>query len=217
MQVLRRWALGVGLLGLGLYGGVWAADVRVVGLFKDKAVISVDGRRHLLSRGERSPEGIGLVEADSRGAVLEIDGRRRRYTLDGRVGAVYETPQRARVQVVRDNAGMFTTVGGINGQTVNFLIDTGASAVAMGELQARRLGLAYRLEGEPTVARTASGPVRAWALRLDRVRLGGIEFRGVRALVVQGGPEDHVLLGMSFLNRLHLHRKGNVLVLEKLH
>lgn len=209
--------LCAGLLGLGLCAPLWAADVQVVGLFKDKAVISVDGRRHVLARGERSPEGIRLLEADSRTAVLEIDGQRRRYTLGGRVGAVYKAPQRARVQVVRDNAGMFTTVGSINGQTADFLIDTGASAVAMGELQARRLGLAYRLQGKPTAARTASGRARAWALRLDSVRLGGIELRGVEALVVEGGPADHVLLGMSFLNRLHTRREGNVLVLEKTH
>lgn len=197
-------------------GSAAGTDVQVVGLFPNKAVVLVDGRRHVLAVGETTPGGVRLLDADSGGALLEVDGERRYFPLGGRIGTTYRAPESTTVQVVRDNAGMYTTVGSINGRTVDFLVDTGASTVAISAVEARRLGIAYRLDGAPIRVKTASGQADAWALRLDSVKVGGIELRNVDAVVIEASSPEHALLGMSFLGRIKTRHEGNVLFLEQM-
>ena len=212
----RRWYLA----GLGLIWTLWAGmaaatEVEVVGLFPNKAVVVVDGRRHVLAEGEATAGGVRLMNADSGGALLEVDGEQRYYPLGGRIGTTYRAPESTSVQVVRDNTGMYTTVGSINGRTVDFLVDTGASSVALSAPEARRLGIPYRLEGAPIYVNTASGRAQAWALRLAAVKVGGIELRNVDAVVIDNGGPERALLGMSFLGRIKTRHEGNVLFLEQ--
>ena len=212
----RRWYLA----GLGLIWTLWAGmaaatEVEVVGLFPNKAVVVVDGRRHVLAEGEATAGGVRLMNADSGGALLEVDGEQRYYPLGGRIGTTYRAPESTSVQVVRDNMGMYTTVGSINGRTVDFLVDTGASSVALSAPEARRLGIPYRLEGAPIYVNTASGRAQAWALRLAAVKVGGIELRNVDAVVIDNGGPERALLGMSFLGRIKTRHEGNVLFLEQ--
>ena len=190
--------------------------IRVVGLFKDKAVVEIDGQRQILSVGEVGPEGVRLISADTEAAVLEVDGARSRYPLGRHIASEFAPPQR-ETTVVRawpDPAGMYHVDGAINGFSVQFLVDTGATHVAMNANQARRLGLDYLVRGEPAIARTASGHVEAYQVRLDRVRVGGITLRNVSATVLDGPHPSHVLLGMSFLGRLEIDRQGQVLELR---
>ena len=81
---------------------------------------------------------------------------------------------------------------------MQFLVDTGATSIAMNENEARRLGIDYRVDGKPMVASTASGTSRGWRVTLDRVKIGGIELLGVEAAVIEGGYPTEALLGMSF-------------------
>ena len=136
---------------------VQAADVRVVGLFSGRAVLVVDGQQRLLKPGQTSPEGVKLISATSEEAVLLIDGQEITARLDGRVSARKRTAEVNEVQVWRDTAGMYTTVGSINGLPVSFLVDTGATSVAMNANQARRLGIDYRVIGRQSGVTTASG------------------------------------------------------------
>lgn len=204
------------VLVLSLISSAWAVDsIEVRGLFSGKAVIIVDGNRYVLAVGESTPEGVRLIESDTQAAVLEVDGRRGRYPLGGRIGTSYARPKKTAVRVYRDSRGMFTTVGSINGQTVNFLVDTGATAIAMSSPAAKRLGIQYRLNGAPVSVNTASGVARGWQLRLSSVRVGAIELSNVDAIVVEGSKPDSVLLGMSFLSRLNTRNEGQVMVLEE--
>ena len=98
---------------------------------------------------------------------------------------------------------------------MNFLVDTGASMIAMNGDQARRLGIDFRVEGEPARVMTASRAEPAWRVHLDRVRVGSIELNHVEAVVLEGPNPRELLLGMSFLGRLRLVNEGDHLVLRK--
>ena len=203
------------LLALGGVGPAWPAErLRVVGLFAGKAMVEIDGRNRLLQAGERSPEGVLLISSTAREAVIEMDGERSSYTLGSHVGSGFAKPVSREVQIWSDHQGAYRTVGSINGQTTDMLVDTGATSVAMSEVEARRLGIQYRLKGERTGVRTASGYARAHSLLLDRVRVGEIELHQVEAVVIEGSLPQQVLLGMSFLKRIRMENKGTMLLLR---
>lgn len=191
-------------------------DLHVVALFKDRVVVVIDGVRHLLRAGETSPEGVRVVSADSAGAVFEYQGRTLERRLDGRSRAAVSAPAAApEHHIYRDTRGMYRTVGSINGLTVDFLVDTGASAIAMNAAQARRLGIDYLVEGNSTFVTTASDVIRAYKVSLDVVRVGAIERRNVDALVMDGAQPQEVLLGMSFMSDLEMSNEGNRLILRR--
>ena len=195
----------------------WAIkDIHVVALFKDRVMVMIDGKQRLLRSGDSSPEGVRLVSADSVGAVFEYQGRTLERRLDGRVHAAVESPQgRDDVLIFRDRRGMFKTVGSINGLPVGFLVDTGASSVAMNSTQARRLGIDFRVQGEPTYVTTASDVTRAYQLKLDVVKVGAVQLRNVTAVVLDGAQPAEVLLGMSFLGRVAMINESDKLILRR--
>ncbi len=190
-------------------------DVRVVGLFSDRAVLLVEGRQHMLRVGQTSPEGVKLVSASSESAVLLIDGAEVTARLDGRVSARKRTATVKEVQVWRDTTGMYTTVGSIDGLPVSFLIDTGATQVAMNASQARRLGIDYHVTGNPAEVTTASGVARAWMVTLDSVKVGDLEVRNVSAVVLEGEQPKVTLLGMSYLGRMEITNSGRLMTLRQ--
>ncbi|MGH8646217.1 MAG: retropepsin-like aspartic protease family protein [Gammaproteobacteria bacterium] len=193
-----------------------AEKISVLGLFKDKAIINVDGKRRVLASGQTSPEGVTLIAADSRKAVLEIDGRQATYALGTQISTNYAAviPQ-ATVQIWPDLLGMYLTSGSINNFPVEFLVDTGATLVAMNKVQAKRLGLDYKLTGEQALTTTASGTAKAYYLSLDKVKVGDILLRSVPAAIIDGEFPLKVLLGNSFLNRVQMTRNGQVLELRQ--
>jgi len=192
-----------------------APDVRVVGLFNARAVVLIDGRQRLLKVGQTSPEGVKLISATSESAVLEVDGERITGTLDGRISARTRTAAVKEFQVWRDTRGMYTTVGSINGLTVSFLVDTGATQVAMNAAAARRLGIDFRVIGTPAAVKTASGVEKAWSVLLASVKVGDIMLRRVEAVVLDGAQPEQVLLGMSFLGKLEIDHDGHLMTLRQ--
>ena len=190
-------------------------DVRVVGLFANRAVLLVEGQQHMLRVGQSSPEGVKLVSASSESAVLLIDGEEITARLDGRVSARKRTATVKEVQVWRDTTGMYTTVGSIDGLPVSFLIDTGATQVAMNASQARRLGIDYHVTGNPAEVTTASGVERAWMVTLDSVKVGDLEVRNVSAVVLEGKQPKVTLLGMSYLGRMEISNDGRLMTLRQ--
>ncbi len=216
MTLSRFIATGLVLSQVGLASPVIAGpDVRVVGLFKERAVVQIDGKQHVLAVGQTSPEGVKLLSADSESAVLVVDGKEIRGTLDGRVSARKKSPSAQEVQIRRNHMSMYSTVGSINGLPVSFLVDTGATQIAMNDAQARRLGIDYRVVGEPTAITTASRVERAWAVMLDSVKVGDITLRDVGGIVLEGPQPEQVLLGMSFLGRLEIRNDGQLMTLRR--
>jgi aspartyl protease family protein len=192
-----------------------AARVSVLGLFNNKAVVLIDGRQRTLALNQTSPEGVTLISINSDGAVLEIGGKRSVYPLGGQAGTSIGTPKQTAVQVYRDPQGMYMAAGSINGFPVNFLVDTGATAVAMNSIQAKRMGINFRLNGESIMVNTASGVEQAYQVKLARVKLGDIELYNIDAVVLDGPSPSDVLLGMSFLGRLEIQNSGQVMQLKR--
>ncbi len=214
-RVIFAQALSLGVTAWLLSMGVSAVDqLRVMALFPGKAMVSVDGTNRLLKVGKPSPEGVLLISADSREAVIEVDGRRGTYSLGSHIQSRFSAPSSVEAKIWRDGKGSFKTVGSINGRTVNMVVDTGATSIAINSVQAKRLGLQYRLSGRKIFVDTASGRTRGHAITLDRVRVGDIEFRSVGAVVIDGQFPTEVLLGMTFLKRVKMEDQGEMLILR---
>ncbi len=191
-------------------------EVSVQALFLDKAMVSIDGQSHLLVAGQSSPEGVILVSATSNGAVLRINGKQASYPLSNEVGTSFSADTEVVEQLFSDEMGMYSTVGNINDQPVDFVVDTGASLIAMSGQEARRLGIDFRLTGRPGQVLTASGIAKAYQVKLKTVKLGDIVLRNIDAVVMDGSQPSSILLGMSFLRKVKMESNGKVMELRLL-
>lgn len=207
----------VGLAALTVAAPPALADgLTVLGLFKNQAVVQIADKQFVLKVGKDGPPGIKLISADSKQAVIEINGRRATYTVGSQITTDYAPPPVGTTVIIApDPHGMYFTAGTINGYPVTFVVDTGASDIAMNRQQARRMGIDYRVDGKESLTQTASGTARAYSVVLKKVTVGDIALNDVSALVVDGDSPTEVLLGSSFLNRLSMQREGKVLHLIK--
>ncbi|HEX9397697.1 MAG TPA: TIGR02281 family clan AA aspartic protease [Burkholderiales bacterium] len=197
-------------------GAAWAAEVALVGVIGDKAaVVAVDGGEPKTIKVGQTWRGITVLSVERERATLEIDGKQRvlqrgvHYRSDGATSA----SSRQSATLAADTRGHFIAEGQINGGHIRFLIDTGATAVAIPAADAVRLGIDYR-SGSRITMQTANGNAPAFVTRLDRVRVGAIELLNVDAIVVENGL-NVALLGMSFLNRVEMKRDGTTMVLTR--
>jgi len=194
-------------------------SIRVLVLFKNAAMIEYQGKQKLLRNGQNFGD-IKLLQADSHKAQFLIDGKKltlglHQNKIGGNIYSVQAKTPSKLLLIPRDNSGMFRKAGFINGVQVKFLIDTGASQVAMNETTARLVGLQYRLKGYKTQVSTASGSSSAWVIKLNKVQLGGFVINQVEALVIQGDGPSEVLLGMSFLRKFSIHHDGQMLKISR--
>lgn len=104
-------------------------------------------------------------------------------------------------QIVKGADGHFWAEAKVDGRAVRFLIDTGATAVALSQTDAKRLGIDTQGLDYSYTVMTASGQTRAASVKLASVSVAGAQVRDVDALVVEKGLETS-LLGMSYLGRL---------------
>ncbi|MEL0083734.1 MAG: TIGR02281 family clan AA aspartic protease [Gammaproteobacteria bacterium] len=196
-------------------GAVLATDVQVSGLFRGKALLIIDGQSRLMAEGE-SHGGVTLVEADSRRARVSVQGVEQELTMNQRIGGGYRASTQPSLQIWPDARGMYRTAGTINGFAVSFLIDTGATSIAMNSVTARRIGLDYRLRSELRRVSTASAVVDAYGLSLKRVTVGKLSAANIDAVVIEGQQPDEILLGMSFLGRMEIsHQNGAMEIKQK--
>ena len=188
----------------------------ILGLFKEKAIIEIDGKRRLMSIGETTPEGVTLISADSNEAQLNINGKVGTYTLGTQIGSSFKPPTGVKtVTIAPDTQGMYHVNGQVNNFQMNFVVDTGATFIVMNKYQAKRLGINYKLDGKQTVTSTASGIAKAYLVMLDSVTIGDIELTSIPAAVLDGSFPEVPLLGNSFLNRVDISREGQLLELRK--
>jgi aspartyl protease family protein len=192
-----------------------AANVTVVGLYPGKAVVVINGSPpRTISLGQKQPEDVTLVSTASTSAVLDVEGKR--LTIDiGDHFAASASGDNANntLTLAADTAGQFWAEGQINGRTVRFLVDTGATSVALPASAAKGMGIEY-LKGQRGFAATAGGVVPAYRVSLDAVTVGAITLYRIEATVFETGL-DVALLGMSFLNRVEMKRNGAQMTLTK--
>ncbi|WPL16177.1 clan AA aspartic protease [Thiorhodovibrio winogradskyi] len=118
---------------------------------------------------------------------------------------------RARVVLKPNRLGHYVAPGTINGSPVIFLVDTGASAVALPLDLARELTLPLRPGGR---SKTANGLVDTWTTRIDKLTIGALHAKDIHAIVMPNMPGNEVLLGMTFLRHVELLQRDDVLTLQ---
>ncbi len=188
--------------------------VTVIGLIGSKAILRIEGDKHMLAAGE-SAGAVTVVEVTRQDALLRINGRERRLGMGMDTGPISARAAGASIEVVMNGNGQFIATGQINGRNADFLIDTGANLVSMTTEDARALGIDYLRLGQPGQTQTAGGTVRSWQVVLERVKLGPIELRGVIANVREAPRVSPILLGMTFLSRVNLQQEQNRLRLSE--
>jgi len=193
----------------------WAAEVSVVALFPGKAMLVIDkGKPRTLRAGETFA-GVTLVSSSSEEAVISINGKQQKLHIgEGVYSALSVQGDHATVILASDRQGHFISSGSINGSSVQFLVDTGATMVSMSVAEARRAGVNY-LAGERGYSQTANGVAPIYRVKLGQVTLGDITLRDIDGVVHEGGAMPVVLLGMSFLGKLEMRREGDTLTLVK--
>ncbi len=191
----------------------WAVSVTLVGLFPGKAVVVINGQDpRTLSAGQKTVEGVTLIATASDTAVFDIEGKKQTLELgqhfvpaSGKAGSV--------LAIFADGQGHHWTTGQVNGKTIRFLIDTGATTVSLPAGFAKIAGIDYQ-KGQRGFVQTANGPSAAFRVKLDSLTVGDITLYQIDATVLESGL-DIALLGMSFLSRTDMKRDGANLVLTK--
>ncbi len=191
-------------------------QVNVVGLFNGKALLTINGGApQTLSVGQ-TKSGVKLVSADSQQATLMIEGKTKVLGMGQGVstGGSAESAPNQPVNLYADSAGHFFGNLSVNGANLKYVVDTGATSVALNSADAKRANINY-LNGEKSVASTASGKVVAYRVKINTLRIGSIVLNNVDAAVIEGGFPEVVLLGMTALNRLEMKRDSTVMTLTK--
>ena len=194
-----------------------AAEINLIGVFGAKATLMVDGGKpRTLAVGETTPEKIRLLSIGADSAVIEIDGRRQTLRMGNqRIAAPRSDSAAARVTLTGDSRGHFMTTAVVNGASMQFLVDTGATSVTISGDDARRANVKYS-SADRRMIQTANGVVVGYGVKFDTVRVGEITLNNVDGMVMEGNSLGrHGLLGMSFLSRTDMRREGDQMLLVK--
>lgn len=191
-----------------------AQSVALAGMLGNKALLVLDsGAPRALGVGDEV-QGVKVIAVTRDEATVEIKGVRRTLHLgEAPVSVGHSGGGGRRIVLAADSRGHFINTGLINGKRIQYMVDTGASTIAIGRADAERLGLSYQT-GEPIRMNTANGIAQGWRLKLESVRIGDIEVLGVDAIVTPQ-PMPYVLLGNSFLASFQMTRTSDQMVLEK--
>ena len=213
MLILKMLILSAGLLTAG--ASVADTQVNIVGLFSNKAVLIINGGKpKTLSVGQTS-DGVKLIAADSQAATLQVEGSTKRLGM-GQAASVAGKSSNASASAVlyANPQGHFVSDCQINGASLKFILDTGATSVALNSGDAKFANIDYK-RGEPMQVSTANGVVTAYRVTIATLKIGSITLNQVEASVLEGGSPPVVLLGMSALNRLDMKREDIALTLTK--
>ena len=193
--------------------GVNAQSVALAGVLGSKALLVVDANAPRAVGAGDEYKGVKVIAVSKDDATIEVKGARRVVRLGEAPVSVGARTGGRRVTLMADSRGHFMNSGTINGQVMQYMVDTGASTVAIGRPDADRMGLKYQ-SGQPVRVNTANGVAQGWRMKLDSVRVGDIEVFGVEAIITSQ-PMPYVLLGNSFLSEFQMTRINDQMVLEK--
>ena len=197
--------------------GALAQTVSMAGSIGDsKALLMINGAPHTLAVGS-TIKGVTLKRVMPGQAEVEIGGKVLTVAIGGAPASVGSGggggATGREILIAAGPGGHFVTSGQINGKPVQFMVDTGATVVAMGRQEAERLGIDWK-KGQPGMGHTAAGVVTTHGVSLTSVRIGDVEVFGVNAMVLPA-EMPFILLGNSFLSRFSMRRDSNVMKLEK--
>lgn len=185
-------------------------------LGSSKAILIIDGQMRTVGVGQ-TMGGVTLRSLGNDEAVVLIDGKPFALRLGASPvslgGGGGGGGGGREIVLPAGPGGHFMANGTINGKSANFMVDTGATTIAMGAADAQRLGLRYD-GGRRGMANTAGGNVPMYEVNLNSVRIGDVEVYNLSAGVVQANM-PYILLGNNYLSRFNMRRDGDTMRLEK--
>ena len=194
-------------------GSAGAQDVGLAGVMGSKAMLMINGSEPQSIAVGQSLDGVKVVSVQGDQVVVEIGGRKRPLRVGQHAIGAAAADGSGKVLMTADNQGHFYTTGTVNGVSVRFLVDTGATMISLGASDARRIGLDFN-RGQKGMTQTANGQSVVSKIQLDTVRIGDVSLHNVDALIHQT-EMPMALLGMSFLNRMEMQRDGSTMTLKK--
>ena len=193
-----------------------ATQLNVVGLFNGKAVVAINGSAPQTISAGQTKSGVKLISADSESATFLVEGKQQTLKMGqaasvaGASGPANNSP----VSLYADQAGHFFGNLSINGASLKYVVDTGATTVALNSGDAKFAKIDYE-KGERIIMSTANGEVSAYLVKLNTLKIGTIILNNVEATVNEGGSPSVVLLGMTALNHLDMKRDNSIMTLSK--
>ena len=196
---------------------MWALGQNVVltGVMGKKALVVVDGAQPKLLEAGQTHSNVKLISASGDQALVEISGQRAQLRVGEApvsLGAGASAAAGNKIVLSMGSGGHFLANGSINGRSIQFMVDTGATSVAIGINDAQRLGIDYQ-KGKPVRMGTANGVAQGWLVRFNSIRIGDVEVFDVEGIV--GPSMPFALLGNSFLGRFNMNRSNDTMVLER--
>lgn len=217
MVVIRRLGrnLHSTLLALLLFASapLAAQDVGLAGIMGSKAMLMINGGEPEAVRVGESLDGVKLISIQGEQVMVEIGGRKRPLRIGQHAVGAAPADGSGKITLTADGRGHFYTTGTINGTSVRFIVDTGATMISLGSSDVRRLGLDFN-RGQKGYSQTANGQVLVSKVKLDTVTIAGVTMHQVDALLHQNDMPI-ALLGMSFLNRMEMQRDGGTMTLRQ--
>lgn len=192
---------------------VAAQDVGLAGVMGSKAMLMINGGEPESVAIGQSLGGVKVVSIQGDQVVVDIAGKKRPLRVGQHAIGANLGDGSGKIVMTADAQGHFVTSGSINGASVRFLVDTGATMISLGASDARRMGLDFN-RGLKGMSQTANGQAAVSKIQLDTVRIGDVTLHNVDALIHQS-EMPIALLGMSFLNRMEMQRDGNTMTLKK--
>jgi aspartyl protease family protein len=193
------------------------SSVAMTGSMGSKALLVINGGPPKALAAGDTHAGVKVISVKADQAVVEIAGKREAVMLGGAPvsvgGGGGGGATGTQIVLSASSGGHFVTQGSINGRNTGFVVDTGATSVAMGADEAKRLGIKYE-NGERSYSSTANGNVITYRVSLTSVRIQDVEVNNVEAAVLPGSM-PFILLGNSFLNRFQMKRDNDVLTLTR--
>lgn len=195
----------------------YAESVALAGMIGSKALLVVDGSALKSVAAGETHQGVKVISTSGDQAVIEQSGKRQTLRVGeapvSMGGSAGGSGRGSRIVLLESGGGHFITAGQINGRAVQFMVDTGATSIAMSAFDAERAGINYKT-GQPVRMSTANGESMGYRIKLNSVRIGDVELYEVDA-VVTPQPMPFVLLGNSFLTRFQMKRENNLMTLDK--
>jgi aspartyl protease family protein len=196
-------------------GAAHGQTVTLNGNFGERgALLVIDGKPRSVTVGERV-QGVKLLSVAVGQAEVEVNGQRRTlpYGTPVNLGTAAASGGGNEIVLPAGSGGHFYAAGAINGRPVRFIVDTGATTVALSQSDAERVGIDWK-KAPVGMGQTANGAVAMHAVTLNSVRIGDVEVPNVQAVVVPGAM-PFVLLGNSFLGRFQIRQENDVLRLQR--
>jgi aspartyl protease family protein len=181
-----------------------------------KALLVIDGEPHSVAVGT-TVRGVRLLSLSGAQAEVEVGAARLTLTLGAgpvRASGSGGGPSGgSAIVLTAGRNGHFRTIGQINGKSIEFMLDTGASSVVISQADADRLGIDYK-HAPLGLAETANGTAPFKLVILNSVRIGDVEVANVEAAVIPANMRG-ALLGNSFLTRFQMKRENDTMRLDK--